>query len=448
MHKVFSKALNEKYFFAEIGELSVFIIPKKGLNEKVALIAVNYGSIDNSWRFSGDSGFRTMPPGIAHFLEHEQFKKESGDISLEFAHYGSSCNAYTGHQTTTYYFSSTDHFNESLEILLKLVFTSYFNPQGIEKEKSIIEQEIRMYDDMHDFKIYDNLVKNLYHYHPIKIPIAGTIESVRTITPEMLHNCYRTFYSPSNMVAVICGDIEPHKTIEHLNQKMSKFYAASNNAKTGSEFIKGDSKIIRNLPDEPNDIYNYSTIEQMPVSTSQILIGYKETHIGLEGMALLKQNMITDILLELIFGKSSKLFSKLYEEKLIDDRFGCVYTSHKTFGFTIISAETEQPETLHKRIIEELKKILQKKPFKKRDLEQQKRKTTGKFIWTFNSPMSIASLFAGFYLNDILSIPDGKEVFEVTDIIRKITLNDIEERLEESLNDKYHVLSFIKPLGS
>ena len=452
MQKVFGKSLNEKYFFTFLKcGLPVFVIPKNGINEKVVLIAVNYGSIDNSWRQADKNEFTTMTEGIAHFLEHQQFKKESGDISMEFARYGSSYNAFTGYQTTTYYFSGTDYFAENLDVLLRLLFTSYFHINSVGKEKSIIEQEIRMYDDMANVRVYENLMRNLYQNHPVRIPIGGTVESVRNITPEMLYECYRTFYRPTNMVAVVCGDVQPHQVIHQLEQAMDKLYPARNAGKfldehRGAPGPLPDSEIIRNIPDEPNNIQNRSTIEKMPLSISNLLMGYKETKTGFEGIPLLKQSIITDILLELIFGKSSKLFSKLYEEKLIDDRFGCSYSAQKTFGFTVISAETEQPETLYQRIIDELKKVSRKKMFKKRALEQQKRKLAGKFAWIFNSPMAIASLFAGYYFNKIITVSDYRQVFDTPKIVSRITMKDIQKRFEEHFNDKYHAFSIIKPL--
>lgn len=449
MQKVFGKALNEKYFFTFLKcGLPVFVVPKKGINEKVVLIAVNYGSIDNSWRQAAKNELITMPEGIAHFLEHQQFKKESGDITMEFARYGSSYNAFTSYQTTTYYFSGTDYFTENLDVLLRLLFTSYFHKDSVESEKSIIEQELRMYADMANVKVYENLIRNLYQKHPVRISIGGTVESVRNINQEMLYECYRTFYQPSNMVAVICGDVQPHQVIYQLEQTMNKLYPVKNifQKKSDDSPVKADSEIIRNIPYEPDDIQNRSTIEKMPLSISNLLMGYKETKTGFEGMPLLKQSIITDILLELIFSKSSKLFSKLYEEKLIDDRFGCSYSTQKTFGFTVISADTEQPEILYQRIIDELKKVFQKKLFNKRALEQQKRKLIGKFAWVFNSPMAIASLFAGYYFNKIITVSDYKQVFNTPQIVSRIMMKDIEERFEEHFNDKYHAFSIIKPL--
>jgi len=439
MHKVFNKHLNEKYFFTVIGALPVFIIPKKGINGKVAALAVNYGSIDNSWSIPNEENSITVPEGIAHFLEHQQFKKADGDTSMEFARFGASYNAGTGNTSTTYYFQSADNFLDNLNILLKVVLTSYFNPDNVQKEKSIIEQELRMYNDMPGFKVYDNLMSNLYKCHPVRISIGGTVESVRTITPELLDQCYRTFYQPSNMVLVICGDLEPEidRIVDFLNQ---------------SPYLKDRARqpeIIRNMPEEPAEINNHSSQEKMSTSISSMLIGYKEIRTGLEGFPLLKQNILSDILLDLIFSKSAKLYSKLYEAKLIDDRFGCGYSSHKTYGFTVISAETEQPEVLYKRIISELDKLARNKICGQRELEQQKRKMIGKFTWVFNSPMAVASVFAGYYFSKILNMPEpGQEIYEMAGLIKKITLDDVEKRLKEHLNPKYHAISVIKPLES
>jgi len=437
MHKVFNKHLNEKYFFARIGLLPVFIIPKKGINEKVALLAVNYGSIDNSWKLPDEQKSIIVPEGIAHFLEHQQFKKEAGDVSMEFARFGASYNAGTGNTSTTYYFQSADNFLDNLDVLFKVVLTSYFNPGNVAKEKSIIEQELRMYNDMPGFKVYDNLMSNLYKYHPVRISIGGTVASVRTITPELLAKCYRTFYQPSNMVLVLCGDFEADvdKIIGTINQ--SPYFKDRAN----------QPAIIRNMPEEPKEISNYSSEEKMATSTSSLLIGYKDTRTGLEGIPLLKQNILSDMVLDLIFSKSSKLYSKFYEAKLIDDRFGCGYSSHQTYGFTIISAETDQPDVFYRRVMDEMKKLRTGKLCGQRELEQQKHKMIGKFTWVFNSPMATASLFAGYYFSKIFNMPEpGQEVYEMSGLINKITLADIQARLKEHLNPKYHAISMIKPL--
>ncbi|MBI5778928.1 MAG: insulinase family protein [Planctomycetes bacterium] len=446
MHKVFNKHLNEKYFFTRIGALPVFIIPKSGINEKVAALAVNYGSIDNSWCRSNETGSITVPEGIAHFLEHQQFKKESGDVSMEFARFGASYNAGTGNTSTTYYFQSADNFLDNLNILLKVVMTSYFNPENVAKEKSIIEQELRMYNDMPGFKVYDNLMSNLYKYHPVRISIGGTVASVRTITPELLAKCYQTFYQPANMVLVICGDFtesrrgDPEADIDKIIQALNQ-----------SPYLQGradETGIIRNMPDEPAEINSHSKEEKMSTSTSSLLIGYKETRTGLEGIPLLKQNILSDMLLDLIFSKSSKLYSKLYEAKMIDDRFGCGYSSHQTYGFTIISAETDRPEVLYQRIMSELDKLARNKICSRRELEEQKRKMIGKFTWVFNSPMAVASLFAGYYFSRIFKNPEpGQEVYEMSGLIKKITTSDIQKRLKEHLNPKHHAISVVKPLG-
>jgi predicted Zn-dependent peptidase len=437
MHKVFNKRLDEKYYFERIGDLPVFIIPKKGVNAKVAALAVNYGSVDNAWQ--GPDGLEiSVPEGIAHFLEHQQFKKADGDTSMEFARFGAMYNAGTGNNSTTYYFQCSEYFRENLDILLKVALTSYFNPENVAKEKSIIEQELRMYNDMPGFKVYDNLMSNLYKVHPVRISIGGTVESVRTITPELLEQCYQTFYRPSNMVLVLCGDFEAE--IAGLIRSIND-----------SPYLKGRAElpdIVRRMPDEPPVINNYSKEESMATSSSNLLIGYKETRNGLTGLPLLERNIISDMLLDLIFGKSGRLYSRLYEDKLIDDRFGCGYSAHQTYGFTVISGETDRPDELYRRLMSELAKLARTKICGRRELEQQKRKMIGKFTWVFNSPMAIASVFAGYYFTGIFNMPrPGQEIYEMARLIKKVTVGDLQKRFQEHLDPKYHSISIVRPLG-
>lgn len=435
MRKVFYKRLEERYYFARVGGLPVFIIPKKGINAKVAALAVNYGSVDNAWQGPDGREIR-VPEGIAHFLEHQQFKKSDGDISLEFARFGASYNAGTGNNSTTYHFHCSDNFLENLNILLKVVLTSYFNPDNVAKEKSIIEQELRMYNDMAGFRVYDNLMNNLYRVHPARISIGGTVESVRSITPELLQACYRTFYRPENMVLAICGDLE-----QEIGRIMDALKL--------SPYLKGrqaEPEISRLMPAEPPEINNYSKEERMPVSASTLLIGYKETKTGLDGIPLLEQNIMTDMLLDIIFGKSGPLYSRLYEDRLIDDRFGCGYSSHRTYGFTVISGETDRPDELYRRLMSELSELASDKICGRRELENQKRKMIGKFTWLFNSPMAIASVFAGYYFAGIFKKTNpGPEIYRMSKLIKKVTLSGLQERFRMHLAPKYHAISIIRP---
>jgi len=116
--------------------------------------------------------FTVVPDGIAHYLEHKLFEGKQGDAFKLFAKTGASANAYTSFDKTAYLFSCTDNFEASLNILLDFVQSPYFTKENVEKERGIIAQEIKMYEDSPEWKSYINLLGALYQSHPVKLDIA------------------------------------------------------------------------------------------------------------------------------------------------------------------------------------------------------------------------------------------------------------------------------------
>ncbi|MFN3367779.1 MAG: EF-P 5-aminopentanol modification-associated protein YfmH, partial [Exiguobacterium mexicanum] len=200
MHKVEFEQLDETLYHEKLENgLEVFILPKKGFSKTFATFTTKYGSIDNHFVPRGEKDAIKVPDGIAHFLEHKMFEKEEGDIFQQFSKQGASANAYTSFTRTAYLFSATGQINENIETLLDFVQEPYFTEQTVEKEKGIIAQEITMYDDQPDWRLYFGIIENMYKNHPVKIDIAGTVDSIQDITAEHLYTCYNTFYHPSNM---------------------------------------------------------------------------------------------------------------------------------------------------------------------------------------------------------------------------------------------------------
>ncbi|MFH1228593.1 MAG: pitrilysin family protein [Planctomycetota bacterium] len=428
MKKITSKLLRESCFQGNLEcGLPFIIIPKKGQSKKTAVVSVLYGSTDNKFIPPGGNQ-EEVPAGIAHFLEHQLFKKTEGDLSQEFARYGAYYNANTGYHSTNYFFTGTDNFENNLEILMRLTSQPYFSAEYVATEKLIIEQELRMYLDIPDVKIYQNLLKNMYHYHPINIEIGGTIDSVRNITPQLLERCYRLFYQPNNMVITLSGDMDPEESAATLN----KIWAI--------KYDKLDAAVKRVVPDEPAGIKTNSASEQMSVARPHLLIGYKDTVVGLKGKDLITHNIINDIMLELLLGHSAEIYNKLYKEGLIDDNFGASYSNYETYGFTIINAETDTPQELYQRLLKEIAKA-KKARFKTRDLERIKNKFIGKFISAFNSSESLAMIFSAYYFQKI-------NVFDIPRYIKQISLKDVQERLSVHLDEKYHSISQVHPVSN
>src|SRR5690606_38157317 len=201
--------------------LEVFVLRKPGFSKKYAVFSTRYGSIDRTFRHPGDGTWHTVPDGIAHFLEHKLFEEEGGNAFDRFAALGASANAYTSYTMTSYLFSCSDHFRENLDILLDYVQEPYFTDENVEKEKGIIEQEIRMYQDHAAYRTMRTLLNCLYHQHPVRIDILGSVESIRRIDKDTLYRCHEAFYHPSNMALFVVGEVDPGEVFELVEADMA-----------------------------------------------------------------------------------------------------------------------------------------------------------------------------------------------------------------------------------
>ncbi|WP_425446976.1 EF-P 5-aminopentanol modification-associated protein YfmH [Dethiothermospora halolimnae] len=426
MNKIYSenKRLEEKIYLRELDNgLKIFFMPKEGYTKKHAIYATNYGSNDNKFIPLGESDSIEVPEGIAHFLEHKLFEQPEGNIFNEFSQLGSYVNAFTNYNQTAYLFSCTDKFYENLDLLIKFVQSPYFTDDSVEKEKGIIEQEIRMYDDSPRWRVFSNCLSGLYKEYPVRVDIAGTVESIKEITKEDLYKCYNTFYNPKNMILFIIGDIDFDKALNIIEKHQNPSI---------------DNGIIKRFyPKEPREI-NESLIEtNLSVSTPLFNIGFKDLNIGFGGTRLIEKEMVTNILLDLMFGDSTEFYNTLYDKGLINKSFGAQYVGNKGYGHTIIGGESENPKRILNEILNHLKSI-KESGLLKDDFNRVKNKMMGYYIMDFNSIESVASSFISKYYN-------GASILDYLSIIEDITLNDIMERLNEHLTADNYTLSIVKP---
>lgn len=408
--------------------LKIYVVPKMDYNKVFAMYSTHYGSVDNEFVLP-DTGERIkVPEGIAHFLEHKMFDMEYGNVFDKFSEFGASTNAFTSYNYTTYLFSSTSKFEENLKLLMEFVETPYFTEESVEKERGIIAQELEMYEDEPDWQLLLNLLKCLYHKHPVRIDIGGTLESIQKIDVDTLYKCYNTFYHPSNMVLFVNGCIQPETVFEIVEK--------SRQAKTPP--LKADIKRI--YPDEPPTVYKTSHTTYLDTKEPLFLMGFKDIDVGYGGRPLLKKEIATDILLEILLGRSSKSYEKLYEEGLIDDRFNFNYEGQKDYGFCTIGGETPDPERLHK----ELEQIISdsfSKGILADDFERVKKKHIGEFIQGFNSLEFISSAFVAYHHKNV-------NIFDYLNILEEINLEDVVKRLNTFFDLSRHAVSVVMPKES
>ncbi|MGG1879257.1 pitrilysin family protein [Paenibacillus cisolokensis] len=410
------------YYEAMDNGLHVYVLPKPGFQKTYATFATKYGSVDNHFRVEGQNEVR-VPDGIAHFLEHKMFEEPEGDIFAKFASSGASANAFTSFDQTVYLFSATENIKDNLETLIDFVQNPYFTDQNVEKEKGIIGQEINMYQDNPDWRAYFGLIEALYKEHPVRIDIAGTVESIGTITKEDLYTCYNAFYHPSNMLLFVVGGVDPEETME---------WVRSNQARKSYE---KQGSIERLFEPEPQEVAQKRKESRLAVSLPKCLFGFKEKQVGLTGEKQLKRDLTTKIMLDLLFGSSTELYQKLYDEDLISDSFGHEYNSSPQYAFSAVGGDTKDPDLLLSRIREEVDR-LKSAGFQAADFERARKKKMGGYLRMLNSPENIAHEFTRYQFR-------GADLFKVLPVYESITLEDVNQRLAEHVDWEQMAVSVV-----
>ncbi len=397
--------------------LTVFVYPKEGYNSAYAIIGTKYGSVNTC--FSLDGGEKiTVPDGIAHYLEHKLFESEDGDAFARYAKTGASANAYTSFEKTCYLFSCTDRFDESLEILLDFVQSPYFTAETVAKEQGIIGQEIKMYDDSPDWRVMFNMLEKMYHNHPVKIDIAGTVESIAEITAEKLYQCYNTFYNLNNMALCVAGNV----TVDQV-------------LKTCDKMLKPCEKhtIENYFEDEPYEIIEPYVEQSFPVSVPLFNLGFKERA---DRPLNEKELACTDILLELLASSTSELYQKLMDEKLINTSFSFELFEGPGYCSVIFGGESRAPKQAAEMIKQYIADV-KKNGLDREEFESARKSVYGDVISSLNSVGSIANTVTGYHFN-------GNELFKYIDEVAAATFDDVQNRLAQMLDVNNCTLSVVK----
>ncbi len=425
MQMKYNSIIQETLYYTRLENgLPVYILPKKGFQQKYAIFSTNYGSINNTFKAPGKSEVVTVPVGIAHFLEHKMFENSELNVFDAFASFGANVNAFTTYTMTSYLFDTIENFPECLELLLNFVQSLSLTEESVEKEKGIIEQEIRMYEDDPDWITYLNLMQALFFHHSVRIDIAGTADSIYKINRDLLLTCHKKFYHPGNMVLFIEGDLDPETVLQQIKENQSK---------------KGFAKqlpIEKIYPNEPKFVNKQRVEGNMSLSHPIYYLGFKEQEIGIDGDKLLKKDLITGILLEILIGKGSNLYQSLYESGLIDDSFSVSVTLEIDHGMTVLGGHTNDPDQLHQALYEGI--ISQEGKITEEELERVRKRMIGDYIVTFDSLKSTAQNFVSYYFKNI-------DLFHELNILKEITLDDLNQRLREHFDYKNHAVSIMYP---
>ena len=419
MHKTYYEQIDETVYKEILDNgLNVFIIPKKGFQKTFVTYTTAFGSLDFRFKPHEIDTYVTVPDGVAHFLEHKLFEKEDGDLFTEFAEHDAQVNAFTTFDRTSYLFSATNHIEDNIIRLLKMVEMPYFSEETVEKEKGIIAEEIKMYQEQPGYKLMFNTLRAMYHQHPVRVDIAGSVESIYDITKEDLYLCYNTFYHPSNMVLFIVGDVNPHRMMEVVQQHES------------ARHIEAQPQIERDPLIESKHVLKHEIVEEMTIQSPRLMLGFKNNLYPITDTQRVKEDIEMSFFFEMIFGEETDFYQNLLENAMIDDTFSYQTVIEPTYSFSLITSATTEPDQLKQMLLEELQthvgQIQDSEAF-----DLLKKQFIGEYVSSLNAPEYIANQYTKYYF-------DGVSLFELLDIIDEISLDSMNQTVSKRINlDEY-----------
>ena len=404
--------------------LTVMVLPKKGVQKKYIIWGTHYGSNDSTFVVPGETEATEVPKGVAHFLEHKMFEQENGVNSLDvLTALGVNANAYTTNDHTAYLYECTDNFYSALDEFMDYVQNPYFTDENVEKEKGIIGQEIRMYDDYPSWKVYLNALEALYHEHPIKLDITGTIETINKITPEILYKCYNTFYHPSNMAMVVVGDFEPEQLLLEIKKRLV------------DKKTMGDIKRV--FPEEPETIVKPTVEQKMEVSQPLYTIGIKDVPMkGVSEEEMVRKHISVEILVNILFGDSSPLYKKMYNEGNLFFAPSFDYEFDRDYAHILLTGTSNNPEKMYEDFKKEIDRV-KEQGINKEEFEMIKKMLYGEYVKEYNDVTDIARMFLADYFKGINS-------FSYLEQMMVVTKEAVEQVLKDVFKEDKMIISIVK----
>ena len=400
--------------------LNILVCEMDGFQTTQALFCTNYGSIHTRFKTADDADFCTVPEGIAHFLEHKLFENEDCDVFDLYAKTGANANAFTSFDKTCYFFDCSDHFQESLDILLSFVQSPYFTPESVAKEQGIIGQEICMYDDDPGWRVFFNMLCGLYQKHPVRIDIAGTIESIAEITDDLLYRCYRTFYNLHNMVLAVAGKCTVDEVLEVADRLLKPCE---------------DQKLETVFPEETLDIVREETVESAAVGQPLFNLGIKcQPRQGLDN---LRAEMLADITMQTLSGSSSPLYQEMLQSGLVNESFSSEVFNGDGFFTMIFGGESRDPQAVREKVTAAILDA-QKNGLDEVMFNESKKSAYGELVRKLGNVSAVTNTLVAAHMA-------GCGLYDPMQVLSEMTLDDCNRFLREEVDVQHMTLSMIEP---
>ena len=421
MEKMYYPGWNETVYFDRLPNgLPIYVVPRPGFTKKLCYFVTDYGAIHTAYTLNGEA--LRAPDGVAHFLEHKMFDLPGRDVTAEFAALGARPNAFTSYDLTAYYFSCTENFHKNLRLLLEFVSTPYFTEESVAKEQGIIGQEIGMSTDNPDSQSFELLMKAMYKNHPIHTPILGSRDSIAQITAKTLYDCHKAFYRPDNMLLCVVGDVDP----EAVKQAALDILPPKDTAViTRQERWEEDMTPVKPF-----------VTAKMEVAMPMFQLGFKAAPLD-KGEEAVRMEAVGDLAAEALFGESSPLYQKLYEEGIIDGSFGGGFETVDGMALLLASGDSDYPEKVKEAILAQAQTLLAE-GLEEKDFLRMKRSALGRRIRDLDSFDSLCFRICAYHFS-------GYDYFRFPEVYKTVTARDILDFIKEVVTPERACLCVIEP---
>ncbi len=379
------------------------VFPTDRFQETAAMVTFRYGATDLGFSIGGDR--HESPLGTAHYLEHKLFEDEAIAVFDRFARRGAQVNAMTGFTQTSYYFTATDQVHENMQDLLHLVANAHITEENVEKERGIIDQEIRMYEDSPDYRLFFDFVGNLYEEHPVRHPVGGTTDSIQEVTAEHLLDCHRAFYTAGNAALGVAGPVDPHAILELAE---------------ASHLLAGEPPTSI-WPKDSGPAFRSRSETRMEVGRDRVMVGFKDRKLEADAEARWRRELVTRVLLDRWFSASSELREELRRRGLVDDSLSAGYVADFSFGFVVVSCETDDPDGVAE-VLRDL--MLGDVEIDEDHLERVRRKLLGRYVRDFEAVSNCA-------FGQAREALEGIDPFCAVERMTALSAADVEQRRQE-----------------
>ncbi len=417
MKKIKLENTNEFLYYDKLDNgLEVYMLPNNNVNKFYLTLNTRFGSINTKFKY--DNKEYDMPKGIAHYLEHLSFNMENGSVFDHYSKIGSSINAFTTYDITSYNVTSNNRFKENLEYLLEYVYTPYFTKELFQSEKGVIEEEVKMYKDDPGMTIVNGTLNNVFVNDERKYLVGGTVKDVKSIKLEDVITCYNAYYNPKNMFLIITGNFNPNEALAITSEQMNKLN------------INNDFNVKDIYPKEPEKVNKKEEIIKMNVDKPKVSIGIKIPKNNFKNLKL--DNYLLKIyissILDINFGNTSLLLEELQKGSIVDDLDYTVIESNDYFIVLILSS-TYYPEYFKDKIIEKFNSL----NIEDSDLKRVAKVNISNYILLFDSVVAVNN-----YIMD--EVMDNNEVNTgFMNIMRNLNIDTCKKILTKLNNYDYTI---------